>query len=355
VQRAATALLRLIRLGLIGLTVCYAVLLALVVLGWQIDAGDGWLLAVSNIFAIYLFLPLLPLLLLAPLLRSRVFWLATTMPLLLFVLLFYRLLLPPNVEAAPPRLRVMTLNALYVNRAYANMLAFVRARDAGVLAVQELDPRMAEALTQGLADLYPYHTTYAASNWEGLGVWSRYPIVSARAYEGQRYIELTLDVDGQFVHLINAHPHAPYMQVRNYRRLPLPQPQTFSTDERDRLIAGLAAQIDRAPRPLIVLGDLNLTEREQPYRDLAARLDDAFDVAGWGLGATFPVRHNAGDSRWLSARLPLVRIDYVWSSPELPAQRAEVRCDLPGSDHCALLVDLGLRPAQEQVSTDSKS
>jgi vancomycin resistance protein VanJ len=342
-------MLRLIRTAAIGLAVCYALLIATMALGWWLGRDSGWALAVSNIFAIYFFLPLLPLLLIAPLLRSRTFWLATAVPVLLFVVLFGRLLLPPSVQAAEPRLRVLTMNMLYENRDYQELIAFVRERDADVLVIQELEPGLTEAIERELPDLYPYRYAYAERNSEGLGIWSHYPIVATAQPEERRFLEATIDVRGRHIHVINVHPRAPYMRVRNYRRIPLPQLQTFSTDERDRLLAQLAARIDAAPRPLIVAGDFNLTERERPYDALAARLDDAFAVAGWGLGATFPANDDAGDGGVFGIPAPLVRIDYVWSSAELPAQRAEVRCDVPGSDHCALEVDLGLMPDIERA------
>lgn len=341
-RRIGLAALRLLRAVVIGLAVSYALLVTGMALGWWFDRGSTWALAVSNIFAIYFFLPLLPLLLLAPLLRSRTFWLAIAIPVMLFVALFGRLLLPPSIEAAEPRLRVLTMNMLYQNRDYAEMIAFIREREADVLMIQELEPGLAAAIEQQLADRYPYQLAYPMQDSEGLGIWSRYPLQALTPPQARYFQEATLDLNGRTLHLINVHPRAPQLRVRNYRRVPVPQPQTFSTAERDSLLAALAVRIDAAPRPLIVAGDFNLTERELPYDALAARLDDAFAVAGWGLGATFPANDQLGDGGIFGIPFPLVRIDYVWSSDELPAQRAEVRCDAPGSDHCALEVDLGL-------------
>ena len=53
--------------------------------------------------------------------------------------------------------------------------------------------------------------------------------------------------------------------------------------------------------PTILLGDFNTTPNSRAHQILSGELNDNFGRAGFGLGWTFP------------ARLPLLRIDYVWS------------------------------------------
>ena len=62
-------------------------------------------------------------------------------------------------------------------------------------------------------------------------------------------------------------------------------------------------------------GDFNLSEYSRDYQLLQARLGDAYRTAGWGFGHTFPRVGTFPKS--LPAPWPVVRLDYVWHSPEL--------------------------------------
>ncbi len=58
-------------------------------------------------------------------------------------------------------------------------------------------------------------------------------------------------------------------------------------------------------RPQIICGDLNLPPRGLAYRRLSGSYQDAFEQTGVGFGYTWP------------ARMPMLRIDYVWASCDL--------------------------------------
>lgn len=338
-RRLLFILLQRLRMVTLTLTVCYAFLVAGLALIWALGMPGSALITLSNIFALYFFVPVVPLFLLGFWLHSRAFWLALSVPLLLFALLFGNHLLPPKVPANEPAIRLLTMNVLYSNERYEEVARFILAAQPDILALQEVEPELAEVLDRRLAEQYPYRALPLHNDDLSMAVLSRFPIIE-QSPGHERIQELTLVVDGQAVKLINAHPRAPRVKTRSLHGLPLPV--AFQSGERDATLENLIARIDATGnRPLIVLGDFNLTEREAFYAELAARLDDAFDAAGWGFGNTFPSR-NGGPKHW--APFPLVRIDYVWSSQHLPAQAVTVRCELPGSDHCALMAELGRQP-----------
>lgn len=83
--------------------------------------------------------------------------------------------------------------------------------------------------------------------------------------------------------------------------------------------------------PVILCGDLNAAPETPEVRQIGRGLVDAWARAGRGGGRTF------------NARLPVVRIDYVFSSPELVATNATV-LNTKGSDHRPVVVDLSLEP-----------
>ena len=92
----------------------------------------------------------------------------------------------------------------------------------------------------------------------------------------------------------------------------------------------LMAMIDEETLPVILCGDMNSTPNNRVYRMLSGRLRDAFAEAGEGWGMTY------------HARLPAVRIDYVFVSEEWEVVSARVR-EARLSDHLPLLVSLRLR------------
>ena len=99
----------------------------------------------------------------------------------------------------------------------------------------------------------------------------------------------------------------------------------------------LVERIATVEGPLVVLGDLNTSERQPNFHRLRAYLEDAFAVAGWGMGYTFPA--NSHLYGW--AVPPMVRIDYVLINRAWQA-RAAWSDQLPTSDHGYVVVDLGL-------------
>ncbi len=78
---------------------------------------------------------------------------------------------------------------------------------------------------------------------------------------------------------------------------------------------------------VVMLGDLNTTEREPAYSELSAGLRDSHLDAGLGPGLTW------GPDRFGFLPFGLLRIDYILVSPQIPA------ADL----------DRRLRPAQRSL------
>jgi endonuclease/exonuclease/phosphatase family metal-dependent hydrolase len=84
--------------------------------------------------------------------------------------------------------------------------------------------------------------------------------------------------------------------------------------------------------PVIVAGDLNVTERETGSRCLDDRLTDAFDVAGGGVGATW---------RPIPQLPPVLRIDRVLVEDESVAVVGlDTHCAAAQTDHCAVMAAL---------------
>jgi endonuclease/exonuclease/phosphatase (EEP) superfamily protein YafD len=322
---------------LIGMMIYIISMLMLVVL-WNLAPGWTAWLALSNIFAPYLFLPLVVVLPLALLLRAKGVFGASVVLLLVAGVLFVPAVIPsrPLFAAAPvseqPVLRVVTFNQLSSNNDIDGTLAVLLAQDADVIALQELSHAMAEALERHRAD-YPFQVLDPLDVPGGLGFVSRYPLDTVEPLEGIRAFRTTADIAGQMVTFINVHTSPPLGSMS----IPLTDRQFPGYDPSAR-----NAQLDYLlrvvsnERSLIVAGDFNTAPREQMYKSFANALRDAYAETGWGFGQTFP------NSQRL---VPQVRIDYIWTSQDIMPLSATVNCKASGSDHCMLIADLHLPAA----------
>lgn len=240
-------------------------------------------------------------------------------------------------------IRMLTANLLFTNTRAAAMAEALRAQQADVIAVQELAAHQAVTLVEALRAEYPHQALYPRDGdpW-GTGVFSRYAIVSQTPLEIERDTcwcqELQLDVHGRPARLLNAHPPPPSIRGRRWGSLHVPGFNfEHQVDAWDRLLARVPGE-----DPLLLLADLNLSDRQPAYQQFAARLADTYRAVGPGMGASYPSA--IGWQGWgIGWPLPpLYRIDYVWHDVHWLPRRAWTGV-LPGSDHYFVAADLELR------------
>jgi endonuclease/exonuclease/phosphatase (EEP) superfamily protein YafD len=140
----------------------------------------------------------------------------------------------------------------------------------------------------------------------------------------------------RLITLFNVHVRRPTSGV-DVRRNWLPWASRYDVHWRDVQMAALLDRIREVDGPLVVMGDFNQTQWSPSYVALASELEDTFRATGWGLGHTYP----AHSGRW-PISLPLLRIDYIFHSPDLVAARARVGRD-GGSDHLPVVTELAFR------------
>jgi len=210
----------------------------------------------------------------------------------------------------------------------------IAGADVDVVALQELDVRQSRSgrvdqpawLAEQLKMFFHFTPARACDDGHyGNAVLSRFPIAVLsegnlrRRRDEERAVQwLKLSVLGLQVNLINTH-----LSIHIRDRL-LQIEQLLSTE-----------WIAKAERhvPLIVCGDLNSTQFSPIYRKLRKDLVDAQRVRGLrGLrAATFP------------SRAPFVRLDHVFTSPNVEVRTCEVRrsplCRV-ASDHLPLVAEL---------------
>lgn len=319
------------------------------------------LLSLLNEFTPFFFLPL-PLWLLTVLLaRTWTALLAAAFPWLIFLTLYGALFVPrpahvagwptPGAVQARP-LRVMTWNVLGLRRSPQGLIEIIRQANPDVLVAQELTADFAQALDSAIAGSYPHSRLRPAGGALGAGLWSRYPIELEEAWDGSRqnarWQHATISVDGRRLEVVNLHLTPPQLRWRQLETLGFPLVTGEVPMGRNQEVAALVPRLRElldAGAPIIVAGDLNMTDQTPEYRALrSAGLLDAYRNAGWGLGHTFP-----GGTRVRIFRqnfvvpVRLLRLDYILHSPQLQTRAAQVWPAGAISDHLPVVVDLMLR------------
>ncbi len=231
----------------------------------------------------------------------------------------------PPVRGAGETLRVMTLNLYSRNRDVGAILGEIAAAAPDVVVFQEYSGEQHARLAEPLSARFPHRFHVNTSGFRGVAIYSRRPFATPPEELpldplcGPQ-LRTTLLLDGRPVALYDIHMMLP----RRGRRFAL-QRQQF---------AGLLELLAAEKLPILLCGDFNATNRTPIGRALAARgFADAYDVAGSGRGATWPALGPL-------ARLPGIRLDHVYVSPELTAQTARVGAHV-GSDHRPMIADVG--------------
>lgn len=274
--------------------------------------------------------------------------------------------------AGAAAVRVMTFNITGVDRDVGPLLETIRQAGADVVIVQELSSGLAQALGSRLEETYPYRRLRPAEAGLGAGIWSRYVIADEEVWPGSRrgaqWQHVTLSVGGRTLHVVNLHltaPVPPRFARGLVRTAASSQVAADAVQSRSREVTALVPRLRalaQSPDPLVVGGDLNLTDQAPDYQRLlgarpaGARLVDAYRLRGWGLGHTFPAPplyplppsvvplSIFAFGRQFVVPGPVLRLDHVLCSPDVVVRRARVWPTWGGSDHLPVVVDLVLPP-----------
>jgi endonuclease/exonuclease/phosphatase (EEP) superfamily protein YafD len=248
-----------------------------------------------------------------------------------------RYLGPEKVDVPSVAVRMLTAN---LGLGEADPDSVVRsARDmADVVAFQEMTPELAAGLSAaGLDATFPHRVIDPRPQAAGIGVWSRYPIVSSEPIEGYQMPMLSMRIRVPGVRfdpiVLAVHLAAPLVQplddfTHDYARFP----ETLREVARQ---AGSGA--------VIVSGDLNATYDVRPFRRLLDEgYRDAAEQSGAGMTLSFP--NTASGAPW---RRPVVGIDHVLVRNCVATAAGTV--SMPGSDHRGLLTTIEI-PADPTAS-----
>ena len=297
-----------------------------------------WWVAALDTFALYYFLPLILTVPMLIVLRGRNSAIIGSL-LLLVGIIWFR---PPlhTSRIASDTLRVITYNTLHSNPQLEDDARWLLTQEADVIILQEIS---AEADEPRLAPLRRYYPSYAYISGS-VRIFSKYPIIdndiiliqdSANWYVRRYALRSKLNVNGELITVYSVHLDLPIN--RNEARFPigLNVPVLgilahYDETSRNTQIRNLVADATAQDTPVIIAGDFNTSHTSAAYHILTqAGLRDSFAGAGNGFGFTFPATDTIP---------PLIRIDYIWHSPDLKAVSA-MRGMQRGSDHYPVIVD----------------
>lgn len=247
---------------------------------------------------------------------------------------------PRGGEAPVGALRIVQANlAALAGDGADDALRAISARDPDVVVIEELNP----ALEGVLAARFPHHDVTdlvrrdrvgeesgTPRNRAFLGVFSRFPFRTLADDTGlaEGLPGLRLDVDG---------PEGTFRLYALHLPRPSPVPRAYSTSfaGRGSVLDGVLASAARTDGPVVIVGDLNISDREQAYRRIADTYADAMRSHRWAWPTS--VRPSP---LW---RLLWLRIDHVFTSRTWCSDEGR-DFTLPGSDHRGIAVDIGPCP-----------
>ncbi|WP_432561603.1 endonuclease/exonuclease/phosphatase family protein [Kineococcus sp. SYSU DK003] len=195
-----------------------------------------------------------------------------------------------------PDLQVATFNTSQW-RGAAGVTSLLRDGGPDVVALQEVAPSQQRRYAEQFAD-YPHrsYTPTSGSANDGDAVWSKYPIVSVQAVtgmpDGARPADVvTVDVEGRRIAVLSVHLASPCLFCSPAEAAGNPAGDTGEAARvrvaEARRLAELASQLRAAGDAVVVAGDLNSAELNEPLAELRAHgLVDAHRAVGTQPGLT---------------------------------------------------------------------
>lgn len=302
-----------------------------------------WWIDLANAFAPYWYYPMVLTFPLSVIVTRQVNkqhpprW-SVTLQVILMAIGLYWFALPTIYKPVEPptgeTFKVITYNVLGHNTELDEATQWLIASDADIIVLQETSEGYDHRLA-GLYDVYAHEEHIEGS----VRIFSRYEILSKELlviedYPGHLVLRLVVLQGDRQLAVYATHFALPQSSVKN---LPIPSVNYnldfalhYDETRRNTQIRTLLDILRTERLPHILAGDFNTSDASLIYKEVDAVLDDAFHEAGYGAGRTWPVAEKIGLP---SGFAPLIRIDYIWHSPELRPTYAAVGSQPIGSDH----------------------
>lgn len=251
--------------------------------------------------------------------RWRVWSLAAFMLAAFNLLVIVPLYFGPAPVGSGPTARAMSANVYWLNHEYERVIELVKREQPDFVLFLEVTPEWREAL-EALSAEYPYATKADRMGTSGMELISRRPLanVEVKNIGGAPAIVAEVEIDGQTLTLIGAHPASPGTAMH--------------FDVRNQQYASLARIARRQQGPVMLLGDLNSTSWSPFFQQLLSDAGLRDSRRGFGV-----------EGSWPGLPLPLrIPIDHCLTSPEISIWNRQVGPKI-GSDHRPIVIDFSLQ------------
>ena len=220
------------------------------------------------------------------------------------------------VDAPVTPVRVMFSNVFAENRRYGLLLDAVDRYRPDVLVVEEVNEGWFKSL-QAVSAEYPYSIVEPRDGRFGIALYSRHPLRDARIVKLGVVASIVADVqiDAAVLRVLATHAMPPFEPT--YARL------------RNEQLEEIGRFLKEGPRPVVLVGDLNVTPWSAHFTRLLEQSDLADSMRGHGPQFTWPAQV------WPVG----VPIDHCLYSPGVRVVAREVGPSV-GSDHYPIIVDL---------------
>ncbi len=319
---------------------------------WLMKADQLWQTDVISNFTAWYFLPAVPLLILALLLKRRRWALPLVILLVIGGVKYAPRFIPRggNVSAADtPTLTVMTMNMLKRNTNWTAVQAQIEAAKPDIITIQEIPDAFLKEIWPTLTATYPYNIhAYSPEEEANMGLLSRYPITEQSVFQLPNNYDLThiravINVNGQQMVVYNLHLAAPSLQriLGQSRFIGRIFPYMYSAYYRRWQMGAFYPRLAQEILPVMVMGDFNTADSSGDYERFktSTGLQDTYSEVGFGMGFTFPSEVSV-KGRQLPF-VPLMRLDYIWHNAQWQPLSAWVGGST-GSDHLPVIARLRL-------------
>lgn len=255
-------------------------------------------------------------------------------------------------EVPEGAIKVLSYNTMAFEKDHAHtkddpnpVLEYLKKSGADIICLQEyiVGGRLQRADVDRVLSEYPYKHYYRISASNGLGCYSRFPILSAHPVEyasaNNGSVAYRIDVNGDTLLVVNNHLESNKLTGKDkevYRDM-MKAPDKEKVSQGSRLLIKKLAEASamRAPQAdsiaglvagykgggVIVCGDFNDSPISYAHRVIGKELDDAFVQSGNGLGISY------NQNRFY------FRIDHILLSKNLKSYRCTVDKTIKSSDH----------------------
>ncbi|MCE9559575.1 MAG: endonuclease/exonuclease/phosphatase family protein [Armatimonadetes bacterium] len=237
------------------------------------------------------------------------------------------------VGSGGKKLRVMSWNLHHGEFGLPGIVATIKAENPDVILLQEIHEVHGPLRPiEGLFELLP---EYRMTGNKESAILTKIPIESGKVHElnlnsDRRYIpEVKLRFDGQLLTFYTTHLYNGFRPV--WVRTPgsLIYWSKKAQEDREDQIRELDIVVSKGGYTILG-GDFNTIPKGGVYDHFASRFGDSFKHVGRGVGWTFP------------ANFPVVRIDYLWTTPDiLTAEFRVVKSS--ASDHLPIVAEFVMK------------